>query len=211
MPTNTGLWIVVEGIDGAGKTTAIQTITQALKNHQCDIKVFREPGGTAFGEQVRHVLKTEGLSILPLAEVLLFYAARYQLLEKEILPALKTGTYVLLDRHELSTWAYQAGGRGYDIHEIKKISEVCIQGRRPDLTIFLSVSPEIAYQRVHLRGELDHIENEGLAFFVDVNQAYETFLEDYPHVMRIDANQSLEKVQLDSLSQFNQWLAHHLS
>ena len=211
MQINSGFWIVVEGIDGAGKTTAIQTISDALSNHQCPAKVFREPGGTAFGEAIRHVLKTEGLGILPLAEVLLFYAARYQLLEKEIMPALKAGTSILLDRHELSTWAYQAGGRGYDINEIKKVSELCIKGRRPDLTIFLSVSPELAYERVHQRGALDHIESEGLEFFVNVNRAYEIFLADYPNVMRIDANLSLEEVQKALLSEFNQWLAHHLS
>jgi dTMP kinase len=211
MQTKTSFWIVIEGIDGAGKTTAIQTLSRALTQSQYSFKLFREPGGTPLGEAIRSLLKTDEMGALPLTEVLLFYAARYQLLEKAILPLLETGTSVLLDRHELSTWAYQAGGRRLDIDKIKKISEVCIQGRRPDLTIFLSVSPEIAYERVCLRGNLDAIEQQGLQFLLNVNDAYERFLVDYPNVMRIDANQPMDKVQEDLLNQFNHWMACTIS
>lgn len=206
MSTNAGFWIVVEGIDGAGKTTAIQTVIEFLKTHHFLVKTFREPGGTPLGELVRSVLKTDGLAIRPLAEVLLFYAARYQLLETEIIPNLQAGTSVVLDRHELSTFAYQAGGRGVDISEIQKISAVCLQGRKPDLTIYLSVSPEKAYERMLLRGQLDHIEQQDLEFFHRVTEAYDHLLQNYPHVIRIDANQALEAVQKEIVIQLGDWL-----
>ncbi len=209
MSTKQGFWIVVEGIDGAGKTTAIHTVIDQLKLKTLTVQAFREPGGTTFGEAVRNILKTEGLGILPLAEVLLFYAARYQLLETQILPALEMGHCVVLDRHELSTFAYQAGGRGLDFATIKTISTLCLQGKKPDLTIYLSVEPKRAYERMLMRGGLDHIEKQDISFFENVANAYETLLLDYPNVLRIDANQPIASVQDELMMKLNQWLERH--
>jgi dTMP kinase len=209
MPTKQGFWIVVEGIDGAGKTTAIHTVIEQLKLKTLTVQSYREPGGTAFGEAVRNILKTEGLGILPLAEVLLFYAARYQLLETQILPALDMGHCVVLDRHELSTFAYQSGGRGMDFATIKTISTLCLQGKKPDLIIYLSVEPKRAYERMLMRGSLDHIEKQDISFFENVANAYETLLLDYPNVLRIDANQPIASVQDELMVKLNQWLERH--
>lgn len=206
MQNKQGLWIVIEGIDGAGKTTAMQTVLDTLSSYDLSVKSYREPGGTPFGECIRTVLKAEGLGILPLAEVLLFYAARYQLLKQEILPCLQSGTTVLLDRHELSTFAYQAGGRGVDQATIETLSKLCLHGQKPDLTIFLAVHPRRAYERVRARGGLDHIEQLDLTFFENVALTYELLLEDYPGVMVIDANPDLEMVQEDIRQHVGAWI-----
>lgn len=201
-----GKWIVIEGIDGAGKTTAIELITTILEQHGIDCLTLREPGGTLLGEAIRDILKQADYQTLALAEVLLLYAARLQLLETKIKPSLDKGQWVLLDRHELSTFAYQCGGRGVDISSVKQISEICIGTKKPDLTIFMSVTPKCALKRIQARGQLDHIEQQSLEFFEKVALTYEMLLDRYPHVMRIDANQDMIGVKNDITEQVNLWI-----
>lgn len=195
--TNTGLWIVIEGIDGAGKTSAIQTIEQEFVSQGLSVKMFREPGGTLLGEKLRALLKTEELHITGMAEVLLLYAARLQLYKEIIEPCLKDGVNVILDRHELSTYAYQGGGRGIDIDLIEQISQAVMPEKKPDLTLFLSIKPEIALERIKQRGQLDHIEQQSLTFFQNVALTYERLIEGYPNLICIDANQNFQLVQQD--------------
>ena len=208
---NKGIWIVIEGIDGAGKTSAIATIEDVFKQVQLKTRNYREPGGTALGERVRDILKADNIEMLPIAEVLLFYAARVQLLEECILPNLNQGIHVILDRHELSTYAYQAGGRGLDIEVIQQISNSCMPKRKPDLTFFLSLDPKVALKRVINRGELDHYESQPLAFYQRIALSYERFADDYPNVVCIDANQSLIEVQQDIRSELENFLAAKFS
>lgn len=208
---NKGIWIVIEGIDGAGKTSAIATIEDVFKQVQLKTKNYREPGGTALGERVRDILKADNIEMLPIAEVLLFYAARVQLLEEFILPNLNQGINVILDRHELSTYAYQAGGRGLDIEVIQQISNSCMPKRKPDLTFFLALDPKVALERVINRGDLDHYESQPLAFYQRIALSYERFAADYPNVVCIDANQSLIEVQQDIRSELENFFAAKLS
>ena len=208
---NKGIWIVIEGIDGAGKTSAIATIEDVFKQVQLKTKNYREPGGTALGERVRDILKADNIEMLPIAEVLLFYAARVQLLEECILPNLNQGIHVILDRHELSTYAYQAGGRGLDIEVIQQISNSCMPKRKPDLTFFLSLDPKVALERVINRGDLDHYESQPLTFYQRIALSYERFAADYPNVVCIDANQSLIEVQQDIRSELENFLAAKFS
>lgn len=206
-----GIWIVIEGIDGAGKTSAIATIDDVFKQVQLKTKTYREPGGTALGERVRDILKTDNIEILPIAEVLLFYAARVQLLEECIFPNLNQGIHVILDRHELSTFAYQAGGRGLDFEVIGKISNSCMPKHKPDLTFFLALDPKVALERVINRGNLDHFESQPLAFYQRIALSYERFAADYPNVIYIDANQSFKEVQQDIRSELENFLAAKFS
>ena len=206
-----GIWIVIEGIDGAGKTSAIATIGDVFKQVQLKTKTYREPGGTALGERIRDILKADNIEMLPIAEVLLFYAARVQLLEECILPNLNQGIHVILDRHELSTFAYQAGGRGLDFEVIEQISNSCMPKRRPDLTFFLALDPKVALQRVINRGNLDHYESQPLAFYQRIALSYERFAADYPNVVCIDANQSFTEVQQDIRSELENFLAAKFS
>ena len=204
-----GKWIVIEGIDGAGKTTAIDHISSILNQEGIEFISLREPGGTLLGEAIRDMLKHAAYQILPLAEVLLLYAARLQLLEMRIRPSLDQGQWVLLDRHELSTFAYQVGGRQVEMQTVQLISEQCIGDLQPDLTIFMSISPKRALERLHARGQLDHIEQQSLEFFENVALTYEMLLDNYPNVLRIDANQDLIAVKHDLTEQVVLWIKQH--
>ena len=140
-----------------------------------------------------HPPETEPLSAH--AELLLFYAARVQLIEQVIRPALARGAWVLADRFELSTWAYQGGGRGIQSSMIQHLSDFCVQDLRPDLILFLDLPPEQGLQRILERGHTDSIEQEPLEFFNRVYVAYHEKLKTLDQAIRIDASKPLAMVQ----------------
>lgn len=203
---NRGHLLVVEGLEGAGKSTAIATLQSILQAEGIPLITTREPGGTLVGEAVREVLKHSEEALDPRTELLLFYAARVQLLETVIKPALEQGTWVLSDRCELSSFAYQGGGRGIQKDVLNQLSVLCVGDMQPDLLIYLDISPEIGLQRAQLRGKLDRIEQESLAFFQDVHAAYLEGLRRFSAVIKIDANQSLPQVQ----AHLEQTVRHYL-
>ncbi len=194
---NRGHFIVVEGLEGAGKSTAIQTIQTFLKEQTIDVVLTREPGGTQVGEITRDIRKGHSINepLTPQAELLLFYAARVQLLEQVVRPALKRGYWVLADRFELSTLAYQGGGRHLDISMIQQLSVFCVQDTQPDLTIFLDIEPLQGLQRAKARGTLDRIEQESLTFFNTVYDAYHHHIKNRENVVIINAALPLDQVQ----------------
>ena len=193
-----GRFIVVEGLEGAGKSTAINTIKAYLSEHHItDVITTREPGGTRVGEIVRQLIK-ETLDDQPLdprTELLLMYASRIQLVQQVIIPALDRGCWVVGDRFELSTWAYQGGGRGLDPQMIAHLSSFCLQDFKPDLTLFLDINPSQGLKRVKKRGALDRIEQESLDFFMHVREAYHAHIKTQDHVVVIDAGNPLDQVQ----------------
>lgn len=194
---NRGRLLVVEGLEGAGKSTAILCLQRLLEAKGVSVMTTREPGGTVVGEAVRHLLKDADHQqpLDPRAELLLFYAARVQLLETVVKPALQQGTWVLADRCELSSFAYQGGGRAIPLEVLNQLSMLCVGEMQPDLLFYLDISPEIGLQRAQLRGKLDRIEQEPLSFFQTVHQAYQASLQRFASVAVIDANQSLPEVQ----------------
>ena len=194
---NKGRFIVVEGLEGAGKSTALNTIKGYLVEQGAEIITTREPGGTRVGEAARHLIK-ESVSTEPLdprAELLLLYASRVQLVENVIRPALKRGCWVLADRFELSTWAYQGGGRKLDPDVIAHLSSFCLHDFKPDLIIFLEISPEQGLKRVKKRGKADRIEQESLSFFNEVYDSYHMRIKSMNNVVIIDASNPLAMVQ----------------
>jgi dTMP kinase len=205
-----GRFIVVEGLEGAGKSTAIQTINDYLKPFIPSIIVTREPGGTRLGETVRQLIKEkiENEAMESRAELLLMYAARVQLVEQVIQPALEEGSWVLADRFELSTFAYQGGGRHLDMQMIKTLSEFCLQGFKPDLTIFLDINPDLGLKRAIKRSTADRIEQESLKFFVDVFNGYHEALGKMDNVLCIDASQPMEIVQKSIILHLATFLAY---
>jgi dTMP kinase len=198
-----GRFIVVEGLEGAGKTTAIDTLRSYLKSQAKQVIMTREPGGTQLGEQLRALLKhgVEGEVVEPRAELLMMYAARVQLVEQVIQPALLRGDWVISDRFEMSTYAYQGGGRGFDKVTIDSLSAICLQGFKPDLIIYMDISPEKGLERVTGRGEFDRIEQESLDFFQRVHKAYLDMVGTMNNVSKVDASQSMELVQESVLKQ----------
>lgn len=206
-----GRFIVVEGLEGAGKTTAIQTIQQYLESLSYTVIVTREPGGTVIGEQLRHIIKTkvDGEVLEPRAELLLMYAARVQLLEQVIKPSLAKGIWVIADRFELSTYAYQGTGRGINQQIIDNLSTICLSSFKPDWLLFLDISPEQGLERVQQRGSKDRIEQESLDFFKRVYQGYQHKIKTMDNVQLIDASQSVDSVQDAIRQQLNHFLSHH--
>lgn len=203
--TKQGKFIVVEGLEGAGKSTAIQTIKQFLENIAPELLLTREPGGTRVGEVVRNLIKekVEGEVIDPRVELLMLYAARVQLLEQVIHPALNRGCWVLADRFELSTYAYQGGGRHLDKQIISFLSSFCVKNLKPDLIVFLDIEPLQGLRRVKQRGVVDRIEQESLSFFTDVYNCYHEMIKSMNNVICIDASQPLEIVQKSIITQLN--------
>ncbi len=192
-----GKLIVIEGLEGAGKSTAVDLVTQFLSERNLPSIQVREPGGTAIGETLRAMIKNADYSEVldDKSELLMLYTARIQLLEEVIKPALKQEQWVIADRFELSTLAYQGGGRGIDDAMIKQLSAFCLQGFKPDLTLYLDISPELGMQRAGLRGQFDRIEQQSIAFFYRVYDRYMEQLQADPDIVRIDAKLDLQAVQ----------------
>lgn len=190
-----GRFIVIEGLEGAGKSTAIHTIQKLLNKTAIEYVVTREPGGTQVGEAIRAIVKSDVEILDSRAELLLFYAARVQLIERVIRPALAHGKWVIADRFELSSWAYQGGGRKLDKTILKSLSDFCVKDLKPDLTIFLDISPEEGLLRAQKRGQLDRIEQEQLSFFRDVAAEYHRILATRNQVVCVDASLPLSVVR----------------
>ena len=203
-------FIVIEGLEGAGKTTARDAIVATLRARGINDLVFtREPGGTPLAEQLRTLVKQgiEGEQVTDKAELLMLYAARVQLVETVIKPALARGAWVIGDRHDLSSQAYQGGGRGLDSELMQTLRDAVLGDFRPDLTLYLDVTPDIGLQRARARGELDRIEQESLRFFERTRARYLTLTTDDPTILTIDATQSLEEVTASLKATLDSWLA----
>ncbi|MDN0121812.1 dTMP kinase [Yersinia aleksiciae] len=203
-------FIVIEGLEGAGKTTARETVVATLRAQGIsDIVFTREPGGTPLAEKLRDLIKQgiDGEVLTDKAEVLMLYAARVQLVENVIKPALARGSWVVGDRHDLSSQAYQGGGRGIDSQLMTSLRDTVLGDFRPDLTLYLDLPPTVGLARARARGELDRIEQESLAFFERTRARYLALAAADSSIRTIDASQPLEQVS-ESISQvLSQWLA----
>ncbi|WP_131794717.1 dTMP kinase [Fluoribacter gormanii] len=197
MSFSTGKLIVIEGLEGAGKSTAIKTVIELLEKRHIKTLTTREPGGTVIGEILRDLIKNpEYRDILDdRSELLLLYTARIQLLEEVIKPSLRQGIWVIADRFELSTMAYQGGGRGLDQELINQLSSFALRGFKPDLTLYLDIGPEEGMTRVKSRGEVDRIEQQSIDFFHRVHESYIRHVEMSSNTVTIDARHSLQEVQ----------------
>lgn len=203
-------FIVIEGLEGAGKTTARDAIVAVLHEQGIDDVIFtREPGGTPLAEQLRVLVKQgiEGEQVTDKAELLMLYAARVQLVENVIKPALARGAWVIGDRHDLSSQAYQGGGRGLDTQLMTTLRDAVLGDFRPDLTLYLDVTPEIGLQRARARGELDRIEQESLRFFERTRERYLALAAADSSITTIDATQNIADVTLSLQQALRNWLA----
>lgn len=204
-------YIVIEGLEGAGKTTARNVVVDTLKELGIEQMVFtREPGGTQLAEKLRSLvldIKSVGDEVIDVkAEVLMFYAARVQLVETVIKPALAEGQWVIGDRHDLSTQAYQGGGRGINQQMLATLRNAVLGDFRPNLTLYLDVTPEVGLKRARARGELDRIEQESLDFFNRTRARYLELAAQDDSIRTIDATQSLEGVTRSIRETITAWL-----
>jgi len=203
-------FITLEGGEGVGKSTNLALIESCLVDQGLDVVVTREPGGTLLGEKLRGLLlDTNGSSPVPMAELLMVFAARAQHLEQVILPALAEGAWVLCDRFTDATYAYQGYGRQMDTAAIEALEHLVQQAFRPDLTVLLDVDPEIGLARAAERGELDRFEMENLPFFRRVREGYlDRARRQADAWIVVDAGEELEQVQVTLKRKFADWLAH---
>lgn len=195
----TGLFITLEGPEGAGKSTNREYLAQRLRDHGIDVVLTREPGGTPLAERIRELLLTPADEpMISDTELLLVFAARAQHLAQVIRPALARGAVVLCDRFTDATYAYQGGGRGLSCQRIEQLENFVQGDMRPDLTLIFDLPVEIGLSRAAARGRLDRFEQEGLQFFEAVRSAYLDRADKVPQRYRvIDAGQSLSAVQQD--------------
>jgi len=174
-----GKFITFEGPEGGGKSTHIRLLADYLRERGVDLVLTREPGGTPTGEAIRGLLQHDGAGESPTdrAELLLFLASRAQHVERLIRPALSDGKWVLCDRFDDSTLAYQGYGRGLDLSLLQAMNSFATAGLKPDLTVLLDVSPETSRQRLLMRhaqtsGTPDRIEREPDAFHVRLRNGF---------------------------------------
>ncbi len=161
------MFVSLEGIDGSGKSTQARLLAEALGP---DALLIREPGGTGAAERIRELLADPGLEIEPLAELLLFLAARADLTARVIRPALDAGRDIVSDRFADSSVAYQGAARGLGVGEVITLTDAATEGLWPDLTVLLRVDPEVGLQRAD---GSDRLESEGLELQRAVAEAYE--------------------------------------
>ncbi|MBT9433469.1 dTMP kinase [Candidatus Sodalis endolongispinus] len=202
-------FIVIEGLEGAGKTSAIAQVVDVLRQQGIHDVVFtREPGGTPLAEALRTLIK-DGAGDEPVtdrAELLMLYAARVQLVEGVIKPALARGAWVVGDRHDLSSQTYQGGGRCMDARLLETLRDAVLGDFRPDLTLYLDIPPALGLARARARGELDRIEVESLAFFDRTRARYQALAAADNRIVTIDASQPLAAVSDAIRHQLTHWL-----
>ncbi|OIN04350.1 dTMP kinase [Oceanisphaera psychrotolerans] len=194
-------FIVIEGLEGAGKSTVQRHVVAWLEARGLPVVMTREPGGTPLAEKMRSLVKEVHEEPLTMeAELLLMYAARVQLVRNRIEPALAAGTWVVGDRHDWSSQAYQGGGRGIDTALITQIKQAVLGDFKPDLILYLDIDPAQGLDRARARGELDRIELEQLGFFERTRARYLELARQDAHCELIEAGRSEAEVKAAVLS-----------
>jgi dTMP kinase len=191
----TGKFIVIDGIEGAGKSTQIKFIAEYFQAQKREVVLTREPGGTPLGEELRDILLNTEIDILPTSELLLMFAARHQHLHEKIIPNINAGKIIISDRFVDSSYAYQGGGRGLETEIIDSLSFITLENFKPDLTIFLNLPLEMALERIKQRETTDRIEKESLEFFTKTYNAYQQRLKDDPTIKNIDSSGEITATQ----------------
>jgi dTMP kinase len=195
-----GMFLTIEGIEGVGKSTAVKFIQEYLTQVKVGFVVTREPGGTVIAEQIRQLLLKPNPDevMVPDTELLLMFASRTQHIATVIEPALLTGKWVVSDRFVDASYAYQGGGRGFNLSQIQILAKLFVKNCFPNVTILLDAPPSVGMARAKRRSSQDRIEQEQIDFFERVRSTYLALAQAEPERFRvIDATQPLAKVQTD--------------
>ena len=192
-----GLFITLEGIEGAGKSTVVDFIWDFLTKEGHDVIKTREPGGTVIGEQIREILlKNENDTLTYDTELLLVFSARAQHIQEVILPALSSGKIILCDRFTDASYAYQGGGRDIDASRINLLEKWVQEDLRPNLTLLFDLDVSIGMQRTKKRSDADRFEREEINFFEKIRNTYLERAKNEPQRFRIiNSASSLESVK----------------
>lgn len=197
MTIRKGMFLSLEGSEGAGKTTSLNFIRGYIEALGHPVLITREPGGTPMAEEIRHLLLSEREEKVDSdTELLLMFAARCQHVNQVIKPALESGIWVICDRFVDASYAYQGGGRGLDFDRIEQLEDWSLRGFKPDLTLLLDMSVEDGIARTKKRGKADRFEIEKMAFYEKIRAAYLSRAEQEPdRIFIIDAAPEIPAVQ----------------
>lgn len=191
-----GLFIVMEGPDGSGKTTQINLLKEYLEEAGYECLITREPGGTVIGEEIRQlILNPEHKEMFPVTEMLLYAASRAQLVHEVIGPALEEGKIVISDRFVDSSIVYQGIARKLGISTVSAVNAPGIGIYRPDGIFFIDLSEAEGLRRKKEQKNLDRMEQEGIDFHHMVSEGYRKVLSGRPEVMKIDGGRSIDTIQ----------------
>lgn len=179
--------ITFEGLDFSGKTTQIKLLVEKLRSYGNDVIVVREPGGTPISEKIREILlDKKNLEMTQVAEILLFSAARNQLVNQVMKPALEAGKVVICDRYYDSTTAYQGYGRGVNLEDVKRINKIATLGVVPDITFFVDIPIDEIERRIEIaKSSTDRMESSGDSFYERTRKGYFDIAENEPERFHI--------------------------
>ena len=201
-----GKFITLEGIEGSGKSTSLDTISKILHTLDIEFIITKEPGGGPLGKDLRKILLDKKTSISPEVELLLMMADRKNHIDNIVEPSLEKGVWVISDRYLDSSYAYQGGGRQIDTSKIDLLTEL-LKLPIPDLTILFDLSPEIALQRAKNRSELDRFESEPIDFHQRIREAYLNLANDnMERYVVIDASKDIQNVKDQVQKKVNQFI-----
>jgi dTMP kinase len=192
-PDQPGLFVVLEGAEGAGKSTHARWLGERLQAAGIRSRVVREPGGTEAGERVRAVVLDPGLRISPEMELLLILAARAEFVRRVVRPALVAGEVVVADRYELSTYAYQGIARNLGLEVVRNLNAFATGGLKPDAVVLLKVDSEVGLSRKIARP--DRLEREDREFHQKVAKAYERLATEEPNVLVVESDATPDEVR----------------
>ncbi len=193
-----GRYVAFEGIEGAGKSTIADRVADQLEISGHSVVRVREPGGTDVGERIREILLGGSHAPVPRAEAALFAAARAQLMQEKVMPALESGSWVLSDRSAYSSLAYQAAGRGLGFDEVRSLNDIALGGLWPDVVVLLRIDPDVGLARQEVD---DRIGSESRAFHRRVADAFDTLADQDPkRFIVVDAAAPLPAVVQETLA-----------
>jgi dTMP kinase len=201
-----GKFITLEGIEGSGKSTSLDTISTILETLDIEFIITKEPGGGPLGKDLRKILLDKKTSISAEVELLLMMADRKNHIDNIVEPSLEKGVWVISDRYLDSSYAYQGGGRQIDTSKIDILTDL-LKLPIPDLTILFDLSPEIALQRAKNRSELDRFESEPIDFHQRIREAYLNIANDnVERYVVIDASKDIQNVKDQVQKKVNQFI-----
>ena len=213
--TQSARFISFEGIDGAGKSTQVARLKAYLEARGVTVYLTREPGGTPVGEKLRTMLLND--EMMTDTELMLFFAARVEHIERVIKPKLAQGIWVISDRFSDATYAYQVGGKGLNRERVHELEQVAIQGYKPHRTYYLDLTPEASEARMMARAEAqglsateamrDRFESLGRAFFTRVREEYWTRWRQEPErIIKLDASNPIDTISVEIEEDIQKWL-----
>jgi dTMP kinase len=204
---NKGLFITLEGGEGAGKTTQATIVNDYFQANNLKTLKIREPGITKVGDKVREIIREAPEPISPISELLLFSAARKELVEKVIMPAIKENKIIICDRFSDSTIAYQHYGRKIPMKIVQQIISLSTQNLKPDMTILLDIDFQLAMKRK--KGNLDYLEKESVTFHKNIRNGYKKLAKLEPkRWIEINASQEQEIISEEIISKIKKWITN---